>query len=122
MSEHQNEPNERHERNGRPNSTLILGVILVLLGIVFLVQNVTDVDLGNWNWWALFILIPAIASLGAAWRVYQSQGRFVPAVRGPLVGGLVLLLVATILLFDLDWGTMWPLFLVIAGVGALLAR
>jgi hypothetical protein len=103
-------------------SGLILGGILVLIGVIFLLQNVTDWDLGNWNWWALFILIPAVGSLANAWRIYQAQGRLTAKARGPLVGGFALLLVTTILLFDLDWGTMWPLFLIIVGVGALIVR
>lgn len=103
-------------------SPLILGGILILIGVVFLAQNLTDFDLGNWNWWALFILIPALGSLANAWRVYQAQGQVTRAVRGPLVGGVVLLLVTTILLFDLDWGALWPVFLIILGIGALIAR
>ena len=103
------------------SSGLILGAILILIGVIFLAQNLTDWDVGNWNWWALFILIPAFGSLANAWRIYQAEGR-VPKMRGPLVGGFALLLVTIILLFDLDWGTMWPLFLIIVGVGALIVR
>jgi len=109
-------------KNTNRPSGLILGGILILIGVIFLAQNVTDWDLGNWNWWALFILIPAVGSLANAWRMYQAQGRLTAAMRGPLVGGFALLLVTTILLFDLDWGTMWPLFLIIVGVGALIVR
>ena len=108
--------------NTKRPSGLILGGILILIGIIFLAQNVTDWDLGNWNWWALFILIPAVGSLANAWRIYRAQGRPTAAMRGPLVGGFALLLVTTILLFDLDWGTLWPLFLIIVGLGALIVR
>jgi hypothetical protein len=41
-------------------------------------------------------------------------------VRGTLTGGLMLLLVTIIFLFNLDWGKVWPLFLIIIGLGALL--
>ena len=109
-------------KNTDRSSGLILGGILILIGVIFLARNVTDWDLGNWNWWALFILIPALGSLANAWRIYQAEGRVTAAMRGPLVGGFALLLVTTILLFDLDWGTMWPLFLIIIGVGALIIR
>ncbi len=103
-------------------SALLLGGVLILIGFVFLAGNLTDFDLDNWNWWALFILIPAIGSLANAWRIYQSEGRLTAKARGPMVGGLALLLVTTILLFDLDWGTLWPIFLIIFGVGALIFR
>ena len=104
------------------NSTWIAGGILILIGALYLVRNLTGFDLGDWNWWALFILIPAFAFLTRAWRTYQAEGRLTAATRSPLVTGLVLLLVTAIFLLDLSWGTMWPLFLIIAGVGALLAR
>ncbi len=111
----------KNTKTNRP-SGLLLGGILILIGAIFLVQNLTDFDLVSWNWWALFILIPALGSLARAWRIYQAERRLTAAMRGPLVGGFVLLLVTTILLFDLDWGTMWPLFLIIVGVGALVVR
>lgn len=107
---------------GNRSSGLVLGGVLILIGALFLARNLTDLDLTGWNWWALFILIPAVGSLAKAWRVYQAHGRLTPATRGPVVGGFVLLLVTTILLFDLDWGTMWPLFLIIIGLGALVIR
>ena len=104
------------------NSTWAAGGILILIGALYLVRNLTGFDLGDWNWWALFILIPAFAFLTRAWRTYQAEGRLTGATRSPLVTGLVLLLITAIFLLDLSWGTMWPLFLIIAGVGALLAQ
>jgi cytoskeletal protein CcmA (bactofilin family) len=100
-------------------SSLVGGVVLILIGALILVQNLTDLHLRNW--WALFILIPALSSLVTAWRIFRAQGRL-GAARGPLVGGAVLLLVVIIFVFNLSWGTMWPLFLIIIGVGALIAR
>jgi hypothetical protein len=109
-------------RNMDRPSGFILGGILILIGAILLARNVTGWDFGNWNWWALFILLPAVGSLANAWRMYQAEGRVTAAMRGPLVGGLILLLVTTILLFDLDWGTVWPVFLIIIGLGALVVR
>jgi hypothetical protein len=103
-------------------STLIFGGVLILIGLIFLVQNLTDFRLGNWNWWALFILIPAIGSLSNVWRIYQTNGRVTAAARGSLVFGLAMLLVATILMFNLSWSVMWPFFLIVFGIGALIAR
>jgi uncharacterized membrane protein len=109
------EPKQRLRRS----SNWVGGVVLIFVGLVFLLQNVTSLSLGNW--WAIFILIPAVASLGQAWRLYREQGRISSAVRGPLTGGLILVLVAVIFLFNLDWGKVWPLFLIIIGLGALLS-
>ncbi len=97
------------------------GVILILVGAAFLLRNF---GLFDWplfdNWWALFILIPAIASLGNAWRSYQAQGRLGGEVIGSLIGGLVLLCVALVFLLNLDWGAIWPIFLILGGLSILL--
>ena len=104
----------------RSSNAWMGGVILIVIGVVFLLGNVSDFRLDNW--WALFILIPAVASLGNAWREYRgSDRRFTGSVRGSLVGGLILLVVTGIFLFNLDWGRVWPVFVIIAGLGALLA-
>jgi len=51
---------ERREMGG---STWIAGVILVVLGGIFLVRNTGILNYSFTNWWALFILIPALGSL-----------------------------------------------------------
>jgi hypothetical protein len=113
-------PNERPTEAPRQrNPAWLAGAVLIIFGVIFLVLNLTGFSIENW--WAVFILIPAFGSLAAAWRIYQSSGgRFTPAARGPLIGGLILLTVASVFLFDLDWGTIWPVFLIIIGVGVLL--
>ncbi|HFQ92713.1 MAG TPA: hypothetical protein ENK32_01790 [Anaerolineae bacterium] len=95
------------------------GLALISVGVLLFLSATTDFYLHNW--WALFILIPAFSSLGNAWQNYRADGRFSKSVRGPFIGGLFILLVAAIFLFDWDWGKVWPLFLVIAGIGALLS-
>lgn len=100
------------------NPAWLGGVVLILLGVVFLVSNLTGFSLHNG--WAIFILIPAFGSLATAWRMYQAGGgRLTAPARAPLIGGLILLLVAAVFLFDLDWGMIWPVFLILIGVGAL---
>lgn len=113
-------PNERPTGVSRQRGPAWLaGAVLIILGVIFLVLNLTGFSIENW--WAVFILIPAFGSLAAAWRMYQSSGgRFTPAARGPLIGGLILLTVASVFLFDLDWGAIWPVFLIVIGVAVLL--
>jgi hypothetical protein len=96
---------------------LWFAVVLIALGVIFLVQNYTGVQLGNW--WALFILIPASGALAAAWAAWRA-GMHPAAVSGPLVGGLAMLTVAAIFLLELQWSRVWPVFLILAGIGALL--
>jgi len=112
-----NEPTPDDTRRG--NAAWIGGAVLILIGVIFLLQNLSGIGFGNW--WALFILIPALGSLATAWRIYQTNGRLTAAARGPLIGGVILLMITATFLFNLDWGKVWPLFLIIAGLGALAA-
>ncbi|MFQ5630452.1 MAG: hypothetical protein ACE5I1_16900 [bacterium] len=98
----------------------IFGLILVLVGVIFMLRNVEIFELDNW--WALFILIPAIASFGNAWSVYKNSGRqMTRQVRSRIVGGLFPLTIALIFLFGLDMGELWPVFIILAGVAVILS-
>src|SRR5512135_2452866 len=68
------------------------GAVLILLGVVFLLHNFGLVY--PFNWWALFILLPALGAFGAAWTAYSQTGRWGAPARGALIGGIVLTLVA----------------------------
>ena len=109
---------DHHE--GRPRQPAwIVGGVLILVGLLFVVKNVTGVDLHNW--WALFILIPALGSLVTSYQLYVRGGRrFTPAARGPLVGAVVLLAIAAIFIFEIPWDFAWPFLLIGAGAGVLL--
>lgn len=95
------------------------GLILIGIGAYFMLQNFTDFELNNW--WALFILIPAFGSLGNFFRAYRKDGRISGEARGSLIGAMIFFFVAAIFLFGWSWGAVWPVFLIIAGVGALLS-
>lgn len=94
------------------------GIILILLGGVLLLQNFGVVS--AFNWWALFILIPAAGAFGAAWTAYQQTGRLGTAARGSLIGGIVLAMVAAAFLFNLNWALVGPALLILAGFGILV--
>jgi hypothetical protein len=116
MSENLSSETERkHHHNDAP--PWVFGGILIVIGVFLLLSNITGRSAGNW--WALFILIPAIGSLAGAWRVYQATGRFNEAVVGPLVGGVILLFVFAMLFFGFNWTLFWPVLLIVAGIGAL---
>ena len=109
-------PSEKSTANR--NEAWIGAVVLIGLGVVFLLQNFGLFRIGNW--WALFILLGTAGAWGSAWRIYQNNGRRVtPAVTGAFIGGLFPLAVALIFLFNMNWGTIWPIFLIIAGVAVL---
>ena len=96
----------------------IWGIILVILGGLFLLQNFSTFHLVNW--WAVFILIPAAGSFATAWRRYQASGRLTSSTRSTLFGGVIFTVVALIFLLNLDLGRWWPVFLVAAGLAVVL--
>lgn len=107
------EKSTRHNRD-----SWMGGLVLVLIGVAFLIANLTNLTLNNW--WALFILIPLASALVNAWRDYQADGELSAQARNALVGSLIPAYVAVIFLFNLDWGRYWPGFLILGGVALLL--
>ena len=102
------------------NYNWIGGVVLILLGCVFLLQNV-GLPIMRGNWWALFILIPVVVCIGGAWSQYRTHGRLTRSAASMLASGLAPLVVALVFLLDLDWGQVWPVFVIIAGLWAWIA-
>lgn len=100
-----------------------LGMIVIIIGVIFLGRNAGwfGTDWGFHNWWALFILIPAFGSFAGAWRAYSAKGRRLGGdVARTFMTGLLLLAVTIIFLLELDWNKVWPVLLVIVGIGLLL--
>ena len=107
----------------RHHGNWVLAVVIIVVGVIFLIKNTgwlgTDWDFSNW--WALFILIPAFGSFTNARNSYVSAGRrFDSAAARSLMFGLVLLAVTVVFLLQLDWGKVWPVILIIVGVGLIL--
>ena len=105
-------------RAGRYGGSWIVGAILILVGIVIMLQNLTSFYFENW--WALFILIPAAGAFGNAWRTYRSSQRLTAPARASLISGIVLTMVAAIFLFNLNWTVIGPVLLILAGLGLLI--
>jgi hypothetical protein len=119
MSEPQSSDGDKKSPSPSRYPAWAVGGVLILIGVIFLLKNVMGFSLNNW--WALFILIPAFGSLATAWGMWEKGGRkFSAAVRGPLIGGVILVAIAVVFLLELDWGTIWPVFLIIAGGVTLL--
>ena len=94
-----------------------LGVALIAIGLLFLVQNYFGYELRSW--WPLLILIPAVVAFSSAWYALRN-GDNVAAAAGSFTLGIVFTAVAAVFLLDLPWGRVWPIFIVIAGLGMLL--
>jgi hypothetical protein len=110
---------ERDQRDSGWNAAPIGGLIVIAVGVIFLLGNF-GLDLPP-RWWAIFILVPAAASLVSAVRLYNVDGRLSSRAGGAATGGVLMLAVALILYLDLDWGKFWPVLVIIVGVG-IVAR
>jgi hypothetical protein len=51
--------------------------------------------------------------------VFQSRGRFDAEVAHGILCAAAIALVGVLFLFDLDWGTWWPLFVILGGLFTL---
>lgn len=127
---HESEPFDRREarrqsraeRLGDPSrrSTWMVGLILIILGGLFLMQNMGS-NISLRNWWALFILIPAVGAIETGIRIYRHAGNQLtaPASGSLLVGG-VLTVVTLGFLFNINWTFFGPALLILAGIGVLV--
>ena len=115
----------RHRREQRladpsQGSAWIVGIILIVLGGLFLMRTMgTDIPLTNW--WALFILIPAFGALSAAWRMYrEADNRLTIAARSSLLVGLVLSFITFMFLFEISWTFVGPILIIVVGIAIIL--
>jgi hypothetical protein len=104
----------------------LVGVVLIGIGGLYLLNEVGVLPELS-NWWALFLLLPAVAVLSAALGAYRRNGgRWTPAVVLPLLGSVLLAGLAAAFLFGIEYGWLWPLFLIAGGLlllaGPFLAR
>jgi hypothetical protein len=99
----------------------VAGLIMIVLGGVFLLYNMGALSITLHNWWALFILIPALGSFDTAWRAYRAGGnRLTATARGAILAGVILTAITLAFLLELDWTYFGPILLILAGVGVLI--
>jgi hypothetical protein len=106
------------ERRVGRSGSWVAGAILILIGIFIMLDNLAGFTLENW--WALFIMIPALGAFGNAWRAYQNDGRLSRQARASLVSGVILTMVTAVFLLGLNWTILGPVLLILAGAGILL--
>jgi hypothetical protein len=108
----------RGERRG--GGPWIIGIVMIVLGVVFMLQNMGQkIPFGD-NWWAVFILIPALGAFGTAYNLYQRAGRLDSAARASLFGGIMLTTVAAVFFFGLSWLYIGPALIILAGLALLI--
>ena len=110
---------ERREMSWGVGGSWIAGLILVGLGIMFLLRNF-GVPVPE-NWWAIVLILPGIGTLWTAWRMYRRDGRMTRSVTSTAAVGLVLVVLGGSFLLGFDWGVLWPVILIVLGIGVVYA-
>jgi hypothetical protein len=95
-----------------------MGLILIAVGVALLASNTVGLHLTNW--WALFILIPAVSSIRKGFAIREETGHYPKPAREAFGWGVVLLLAASMFLFGVDWSVFWPVMLIGVGISAII--
>lgn len=97
-------------------------VAIIAIGMLFLANNLgyNLAFLDRGNWWAVIILLAALAPLTRAYEAYRACGRANAEVMYSLLSTAGIVLVGVLFLLDLDWGTWWPLFVILGGLFTLV--
>ncbi len=114
------------ERFNRPEGqsnwiVWFFGLLLILLGGVFFLQNTGIFMVPLVNWWAFFILLPALGCFERAIHYYHSaDNQLTAAARSSLVFGALFTLVTLAFLFNISWLIFGPVLIVLAGFAILI--
>lgn len=106
--------NVKTKQDYRPKLTG--GLILILLGVLFLL---TEMDIVSWaDWWAWFLVgLGGIFLLEALLQAMSAEGQ--RGIRGRLTAGLILMIIGGAYLIGFwEW---WPLILIAVGVVVLVS-
>ncbi len=112
----------REERLADPSrpGAWVTGLILIALGAMFLLRNTGTFYIPLTNWWALFIMIPAVGAFDSAFRAYRNAGnQLTAAARSSLMVGAVLTFVTVMFLFNLSWTYFGPILIILVGIGII---
>ncbi|MAT41712.1 MAG: hypothetical protein CL609_05170 [Anaerolineaceae bacterium] len=105
-------------KNRDPQKSITGAIILILIGVVFLVKRLNLIEIQNW--WALFILIPAISSLSNLIQDLRRGISMTAVIAQGILGAIFPAAIAAMLLFNLSWEKFWPIFIILAGFSLLL--
>lgn len=98
----------------------IMGVVLIALGGLFLMQNMGASRIPISNWWALFILIPALGAFERGIRYYrEANNQLTSQASGSLLVGILLSLITAAFLFNIGWTYFGPVLIILVGLGIL---
>jgi hypothetical protein len=109
------------QRLARHRGSWVGGLALIAVGALFLLNNSAAWQVPQ-SAWALPLLIAAAGGAFAALRMWRSGSASTAGAIYTASAAALVAFIAVVLLFDLSWHQLWPLFLVIPGIAAVLAR
>ncbi len=101
-----------------PQNQITGAIILIFIGLIFLINRLGFVEFQNW--WAFFILIPAISSTSTLINNLRQGANPLKSIGEGVIGIFFPVVIAGIFLFNLSWVKLWPLFIIIAGFSMLI--
>jgi len=107
-------------------SNIWVGIIFILGGAIVLLNQFGILPF-ELNWWALFILMPAIGFFSGAYNRYRATGElFTMEVMFPGLLGIFMVIMSASLLvgdaWDINWSLLWPFVFIIIGLGMIFGR
>ena len=121
------EENNKTNNGGiKQSSSLWIGLAFIAGGAVVLL-NQSGLLSFELNWWAFFILIPAIGSFSSAYNRYRvTNNLFDMSVMMPALIGLFMIGLMFNLLggngWNFNWSLLWPIMLIVIGLGMVFGR
>lgn len=108
------------------SANLWIGLAFIAGGAIILLNQSGLVSF-EMNWWAFFILIPAIGSFSSAYHRYRTTNNlFDMSVMMPALIGMVMIGLMFNLLggngWNFNWNLLWPVMLIIIGLGMIFGR
>ena len=96
------------------NKSIIWGVILVMVGVIYGLNslNIVDINLFFPGWWTLFIIAPCVIGL-------VTDGDKTGSIIGVIIGVLLFLGANDIIDYDLIWKLIFPLIIIVVGLSLI---
>ena len=91
------------------------GALLLAIGVLYMLQVLGLLPPFS-NWWAMFLLLPALGCFSAAIGAYRRHENWAGQALGLVIAGLLFVGLAAVFFFDLDIRWFGPLFLIVAGI------
>ncbi|MFN2138061.1 MAG: LiaF transmembrane domain-containing protein, partial [Candidatus Promineifilaceae bacterium] len=92
------------------------GLVFIAIGVCYFLYQYGYLP-ALANWWALFLLLPAVGTLAAAVGAYRRRKHlWAPEVVGLFIAAIFFFSLTAAFLFSVDFSWLWPLFLIAAGL------